>query len=188
MQQALQSLLVAACALLLSIALAITPGCASSGAASVAKAGNEPILVRFTAYQTGHIMGIVNDAWLQAESYEGETPSERRTAFYSRKTAEAGAGIKVASDAEVAATLEVFEEYRFSSYSQQGSPPSDLSQSIEVQRPGSHVYVYGKRGMDLDQGQAFRDTVTAFVAIFNALDQYQAVEGGVEFSQPDPRQ
>lgn len=188
MHQAIQNLVAAASALLVLCLFAMVPGCASGGAAAAATSGTDPILVRFTAYKTGQSMGIVNDAWLQDQGFEGITPNERRTAFYSRPTNESGAGVKVGSDEEVAATLQVFEEYGFSTYSQAGTPPPDLSQSIEVQRAGSNSYVFGKRGMDLDQGRAFRDTVTAFVAIYNALDQYQAVEGGIEFSQPDPRQ
>lgn len=166
--------------------LALFSGCASGGA-SAAKTGESPVQVRFTDYKSGRTMGIVNDAWLRAEGFAGENPSERRAKFYSRTTDMQQAGLKVATDEEMLAILDVFDEYGFSEYGQDGTPPPDLSQAMEVQKNGADRYVYGRRGMDLDQGNAFRYTVNAFVDIYNALEQNQAVEGGVQFSQPDLR-
>ena len=129
---------------------------------------------------------LINDAWLLSESIPGETFEERRAAFYSQATTGASAGYKVAEDALVDGLLDFLNEYDFGTYAVSGAPGGGASQSIELIRGSSVSHIYGQKGMPIAQRQAFVDSVRGFVDIYNALPQYQAVKGGVEFSSPIP--
>ena len=165
----------------------VAASCASTASSTPGdEARANAIQVRFTDFNSGQSMSIVNDLWLQAEGVTGEDFSARRTAFYSQATSKLSAGAKVARVETMQGLLEFMELENFSKFATHGTPQADkdLRQSIAITRNGETRHIRGQIGMSKVQAAAFRTTVRGFVDIYNRVPQFQTIQGAVDFKGP----
>lgn len=144
------------------------------------------IRVRFTDFNSGQTMSIVNDQWLLSQGITGADFSARRTAFSSQATSKVSAGVKVGETATMQGLLEFMEYTNFSKFAAHGAPAidKDLRQAVEITRNGETRHIRGQVGMGKKQGDAFRTSVRGFVDIYNRVPQFQSIQGAVDFKGP----
>lgn len=168
-------------------ALAIL-GCASTDSHTDSSVGL-PAEVRFYDSRTGLHMAIVNDSHLAQLGVEGESPDDRRLAFYS--AIRGGAGPKVTTDEILEGLIGYLDDQGFERLAASGplSEGESGTISIEVVTGLAARHAVRTKGMSLADAESFNALVLAFYQTYNAIPQYQAYDGQPAeelFQSPEP--
>ncbi|TDJ68093.1 MAG: hypothetical protein E2O39_13650 [Planctomycetota bacterium] len=156
----------------LSLALAML-GCASP-ASHTAPVVGQPAEVRFYDSRTGLHMAIVNDSHLARLGVQGGNPNDRRVAFYSETSNEAGP--KVITDEMLAGLINYLDEAGFERLAVAGpiAEGESGSVSLEITTGPAVRHAVRHRGMSAKDAKSFNELVMAFYQTYNAIPQYQA--------------
>lgn len=178
----LRRVLPAALVLLVSGALA---ACQSGpGAAALGRTTSTAGTIELET--SGRRFVLISESMLEEMGVAGATPEERTLRFYSTKSADANA--KVAPDDAIAGLVQFYEENGFAERANGGPYEGAASTHLTV-AVGDRVRSMGQPpgGSTTDPQHLieFIQCVQGTLEVYNAIQGRQAVDGVVEFKQPE---
>ena len=157
---------------ILSLLVLLLLTCCSS--TSVHVAAGTPVEVHFYS-QEQHLL-IVNDSALAGQGVEGENAAERRQSFASDP--ESDPFSKVISDDEMTGLLEALDRVGMNGALRRPGPAprgGDFGMALEIRQGSSRSHAVSFAGMTGEQKVQLLDCVQVFQAVYNVVQQYQAV-------------
>lgn len=188
--QVLSRVATAVVAVVLVSLSALLGGCSSTGggASGVAASGTPGAV---SLVNGGKAFILLNDALLAEQGVPGDTPEQRRAAFYS--AVRDNGLLKITSDARFAELVDAFGKIGFQEYAADGSAPDSTQAWIELDTGGTRRYVpkpdtSNPTRIDKAALQTYTDLTGVVVAVFNETRAFQNVENQsnqIEFKQPE---
>lgn len=171
-------------------ALAVVPltACSSTGSGSNGAGSNHTAgSVTYNNPGKGQSFALVSESMLVEMGIPGETPRERTLNFYSAP--KTSPNVKVCTDDVLRGVVQLFESQGFDKYAQEGSGDPNgqsLDGILQLRDNGAERYMLNSDDAQTHPGTktTFTTLITLFIQVYGEVQQYQAVEGQVEFKQP----
>ncbi|QDV07776.1 hypothetical protein Poly30_33090 [Planctomycetes bacterium Poly30] len=136
----------------------------------------------------GNVLGLVSLSMLKEMGIPGDTPAARALSFQSNT--KNSADIKVCDDQIIEGVAQLFESEGFWKYAIDGAvDPADRSLDgvLELKVNGRTSYLVNSDDAETDPEakKTFTRLLPIYLQVYGEVRQYQAVEGQVEFKQPE---
>ncbi|MEM6674170.1 MAG: hypothetical protein AAF726_15100 [Planctomycetota bacterium] len=170
--------------LLVSALIAVPlSACASSGGQEPGNSTGTAGAITLRDYTANSSMTLTSHSELERIGIPGETPADRRLAFYSEERTDASA--KVCDDDAIAGLVELFQSEGLDRWYVDGPAPAaggDRDNAFEVTVDGTTRHVM--KGAMGEDWPAFVECMKGFVGVYNIYEGRSNVDGSVTFEKP----